>query len=70
MPTASELVNLAVKLSRKNTDEKIAHLQAQIDELKQLIEKLLPPEDNETEVNLITCRRCGQKGHWTLGCKR
>jgi hypothetical protein len=60
---------MAVKASEPTADEKIADLQRQITELKQLIMKLLPPEEEAAGDSLITCRRCGQHGHWTLGCK-
>ena len=35
MPTASELVKLALKLSEKNAHAKLEDLQTQLDELKQ-----------------------------------
>lgn len=69
MPTAAELVIAAVKASTKTVDEKIVDLQKQIDELKEMIEKLKPVEEEKTGRDLIMCRRCGRNGHWTLGCK-
>ncbi len=69
MPTASELISLAVKMSQKKTDEKIADLQRQINELREIVSKLKPVEEKTTVDSLITCRRCGRKGHWTLGCQ-
>ena len=45
MPTASELISLAVKMSQKKTDEKIADLQRQINELREIVSKLKPVEE-------------------------
>ena len=51
MPTASELVRLAVKLSEKSTDQKIEDLQRQINELKEIINRLL--SEKEVKTNLF-----------------
>lgn len=69
MPTESQIIAIAVRLSQKKTDKKIAELQRQIDELKEIISKLKPAEEKNTVESLINCRRCGRKGHWTLGCR-
>ena len=75
MPTASELINTA-KMSQKTTDEKMAELREIINGLTlrlNLVEKelnqLTRPKEENVE-NPISCRRCGRKGHWTLGCKQ
>ena len=65
MPTATELIKLAVKLSEKSADEKIADLQRQIDELKRIVNQLLSEKEAQP---LICCRRCGRTGHWTFAC--
>ena len=65
MPTATELIKLAVKLSEKSADEKIADLQRQIDELKRIVNQLLSEKEPQS---LICCRRCGRTGHWTFSC--
>lgn len=67
MPTPTEIANAAVKVARKECDEKIANLQKQIDELKNIVNQLLA-EKPQTNMSLVNCRRCGRNGHFTVSC--
>ena len=64
MSSPTQTASAAVTVSQKYTDEKIADLQRQIDELKELVKKM----SAEKEESLINCRRCGRNGHWTVSC--
>jgi len=64
---ASELIRLAVKMNERSADQKIEDLQKQVEELRKLVLSLV--REKETNKSLVTCRRCGRRGHWTLSCR-
>lgn len=64
---ASELISRALKMVENSTDDKIADLQREVVYLKKLVLSLV--KEKETDKHLVTCRRCGRKGHWTLSCQ-
>ena len=64
---ASELIRLGVKMNEKSADQKIEDLQKQVEELRKLVLSLVHEKETLPR-HLVTCRRCGRRGHWTLSC--